>query len=218
MNMQKTPPSFEEANLILLKEMHSDDLDIRKKARNTLAVQNYHLIQHTANGFKNRGINLEDILGLCQLGFVKAMENYNIGFGVPFRNHCRRCMKNEVMMYLRKVQTRTETSLDEVIGSDEEGNELILKNVVSANDEDQLEIIIKNEQVELLELVLDRCQKCFSTTEYQIFQCSYLEEMSYKQIASSIGISTSYTSRVLKRTLPRVRKIAREYGLILDED
>ncbi len=111
------------------------------------------------------------------------------------------------MMLRREKKCSREISIYEPIGTDKEGNEINLMDVIMCNHVSTIEQMIEDFQLQNLESCIE---DSLSPKEKQIIHMRYgipdKEPMTQKQVAEIMGISRSYISRIEKRAL---KKLAR---------
>ena len=115
---------------------------------------------------------------------------------------------NELLMMFRmKKKTTKEVSLYDPIGTDKEGNEISLFDIIEGENIDLVEKMELQENVKklyhLLEEVLNEREKKVIHLRYGV--CG-AEEMTQKEIAKQLGISRSYVSRIEKNALEKLKK------------
>jgi len=120
---------------------------------------------------------------------------------------CER-IANELLMYFRaKKKTSREMSLYEPIGTDKEGNQIQLVDVIESEDADiveQMEISRKTEKLtKIISKALDGRELFIIINRYGLFQ---KEPMTQREIAEKLGISRSYVSRIEKKALDKLKK------------
>lgn len=121
--------------------------------------------------------------------------------------YAARCIDNELLMYLRsKKKTAREISLYEPIGTDKEGNEIHLLDIVEGGGEDIAEQYNRKEDAVRLYCYLDSELK---EQEKQVLLLRYglggKAEYTQKQVAARLGISRSYVSRIEKNAIEKLR-------------
>lgn len=114
---------------------------------------------------------------------------------------------NEILMYLRSEKKRNrEVSFYEPIGTDKEGNEINLSDVIEANTQDIEETVVVSQGIEFLYQIFD---DCLNQREQQIIRLRYGlidgEEHTQREIAAHMGISRSYVSRIEKSALNKLK-------------
>ena len=112
-------------------------------------------------------------------------------------------------MYLRRNnKTKLEVSIDEPLNVDWDGNELLLSDILGT-DED---IIYKNIENEVERKLLIAAINKLSDREKTIIELRFGlntpdgEEMTQKEVASLLGISQSYISRLEKKIMKRLKR------------
>ena len=193
------PPLTKEREAELLARM--DDEDARKE----LIEHNLRLVVYIARRFENTGINIEDLISIGTIGLIKAIGTYRADKNIKLATYASRCIENEILMYLRKnASRRGEVSFDEPLNTDSEGNELLLLDVLSS-DQNQVGSELEHDaECRTLHDAVNRLQP----RERQIMQMRFglLDgvEHTQKEVADEIGISQSYISRLEKRILHRL--------------
>ena len=114
---------------------------------------------------------------------------------------------NEILMMLRtRKKLSKEVSLYEPIGTDREGNEIQLYDIMEADDTDiQSKISLKDDIV----LLYDKIESVLSPRERLVLKMRYglynQEEYTQREIAEQLGISRSYVSRIEKSAIEKLR-------------
>ena len=177
------------------------------QARQTLIERNLRLVVYIARRFENTGINIEDLISIGTIGLIKAVMTYDSKKGNRLAAYAARCIDNELLMYLRsKKKTAREISLYEPIGTDKEGNEIHLLDIVEGGGEDIAEQYNRKEDAVRLYCYLDSELK---EQEKQVLLLRYglggKAEYTQKQVAARLGISRSYVSRIEKNAIEKLR-------------
>jgi RNA polymerase sporulation-specific sigma factor len=176
-----------------------------KKARNTLIEHNLRLVAHIVKKFENTSVDNEDLISIGTVGLIKAVESYSQGKGTKLATYAARCIENEILMYLRALKkTQKDVSLHDPIGSDKEGNEITLLEVLQADVEDmvtKIQLDIEKQKVLKFIDVLDDREKEVVVGRFGL---GGLKEKTQREIAKDLGISRSYVSRIEKRALMKL--------------
>ena len=111
-------------------------------------------------------------------------------------------------MYFRaKKKTSREVSLYEPIGTDKEGNQIQLLDVVETEEIDVVEEMERQLKIgkilKLVPCVLDEREQFIIIRRYGLYGQKVLTQ---REIAKNIGISRSYVSRMEKKALEKLRK------------
>lgn len=187
-----------------LKKMKNGDLE----ARNELIERNMRLVAHVAKKYQNPEDEMEDLISIGTIGLIKAVETYKEDYGSRLATYAARCIDNELLMHFRaKKKTSKEVSLYEPIGTDKEGNQIQLLDVVVSEDEDVVELLEQDRKVRRLNEIIPQT---LSGRELFIIINRYglygKKTMTQREIARKLGISRSYISRIEKRAIEKLRQ------------
>lgn len=197
------PPLDEEEETRLLIEVGNGSLD----ARNTLIVHNLRLVVFIAKKFESTKIALEDLISIGSMGLIKGVQTFKMDKNIKLATYASRCIENEILMYLRKTQRiRQEVSLDEVLSVDNEGNEMMLADVLCDQNPSVLTKLTDDEDVNNLYKAINRLNEREKEIIIMRFGLNGKEEMTQKEVADYLGISQSYISRLEKRILNKMRE------------
>lgn len=199
----QTPLSPEEERECLIKLKNGDQM-----AKDELILHNMRLVAHVAKKYGNSEEELDDLLSIGTIGLIKAVNTFKADFGSRFATYAIRCIDNEMLMYFRgKKKTRGEVSLFEPIGTDREGNQIHLLDVLETSEVDVALELEKQNQIQKLN---DNMKEILTSREYLIISKRYgladEEEKTQREIAEEIGISRSYVSRIEKHALEKMKK------------
>ena len=196
------PPLKEEEEERLLLEMYKGSID----ARNTLITHNLRLVVYIAKKFESTKISLEDLVSIGSMGLIKGVQTFKLDKNIKLATYASRCIENEILMYLRKTQrVRQEVSLDEVLNVDNEGNEMVLADILSSDSLLALEEITRDEEEKNLYRALNSLKEREKEIMVMRFGLFGHEEMTQKEVADYLGISQSYISRLEKRIIDKMR-------------
>ena len=187
-----------------LKKMKNGDLE----ARNELIERNMRLVAHVEKKYQNPEDEMEDLISIGTIGLIKAVETYKEDYGSRLATYAARCIDNELLMHFRaKKKTSKEVSLYEPIGTDKEGNQIQLLDVVVSEDEDVVELLEQDRKVRRLNEIIPQT---LSGRELFIIINRYglygKKTMTQREIARKLGISRSYVSRIEKRAIEKLRQ------------
>ena len=177
-------------------------------ARNMLIEHNMRLVAHVVKKYQCQEYDTEDLLSVGTIGLIKAVETYKEDYGSRLATYAARCIDNELLMHFRaKKKTSKEVSLYEQIGTDKEGNQIQLLDVVVSEDEDVVELLEQDRKVRRLNEIIPQT---LSGRELFIIINRYglygKKTMTQREIARKLGISRSYVSRIEKRAIEKLRQ------------
>ena len=197
------PPLEEEVERELLNKVQLGDID----ARNTLIVHNLRLVVFIAKKFESTKINIEDLISIGSMGLIKGVQTFKMEKNIKLATYASRCIENEILMYLRKTQrARKEYSLDEVLSVDSEGNEMVLSDVLSSDEDLALTKLTKEEDIRNLYYSIEKLNAREREIIIMRFGLYGHVAMTQKEVADELGISQSYISRLEKRIFDKMRQ------------
>ncbi|QSO49067.1 RNA polymerase sporulation sigma factor SigK [Alicyclobacillus mengziensis] len=173
-----------------------------REAYQVLIKHNLRLVAHVAKKFDSSGIDHDDLISIGTVGLIKAVETFQPTKGTKFATYAARCIQNEILMQLRaQKKTRKDVSLNSPIGTDKEGNEITIGDVLGSEaDETEEEVSKRMEIRSMLKLmdVLDARERRVIELRFGLADG---EEWTQNEVADQLGISRSYVSRLEKRAL-----------------
>ena len=178
------------------------------EAKHILIERNLRLVAHVIRKYQNTSEDPEDLISIGTIGLIKAIITFDPEKGNRLAAYASRCVENEVLMYLRaRKKCSHEISLYEPIGTDREGNEVNLYDIIESTETDIPERIHLKDNIqklyEKLENELSPREKLVLKMRYGLYQG---EEYTQREIAAQLGISRSYVSRIEKSAIEKVMK------------
>ena len=199
----KEPLSKEEEDYyVKLKEEGSID------AKEKLIEHNLRLVVFLAKKYENTNVDLEDLVSIGSIGLIKAINTFSSNKNIKLATYASRCIDNEILMYLRKTKKkRTEVSFEDSLSFDSEGNELHLEDVLGTDDN----VVTKPIEDELDKKLMYMEVSKLNKRDKEIIELRYglsgKKEMTQKEVASMLGISQSYISRIEKKVIKKLSSI-----------
>ena len=202
---QTLPPPLtpEEEKAVFLRLEQGDE-----SSKNELVTRNLRLVVYIAKKFESSGLAIEDIISIGTIGLIKAVNTFVPSKNIKLATYASRCIENEILMYLRKsLNRRQETSIDEPLNVDGDGNELLLSDVLGSDSNAVGQELEQNDERTTLREAVAK----LTPRERQIMELRYgLQdgaEHTQKEVADALGISQSYISRLEKRIIRDLRCI-----------
>ena len=177
-------------------------------ARDILVEHNLRLVAYIVKKYQGSEEEMEDLISIGTIGLIKAITTFNSEKGPRLATYAARCVENELLMYFRaKKKTARETSYYEPIGTDKEGNEIHLLDIMESSERDAFsQISLKADSKRLYELL----GKVLTPREQKVLIMRYGlyngREYTQREIAGELGISRSYISRIEKNALMKLRQ------------
>jgi RNA polymerase sporulation-specific sigma factor len=194
-------PLSAEEEAAYIERMTQGDAD----ARNKLIEHNLRLVAHLVRKFEGSGEDPEDLISIGTIGLIKAVESYRANRGTKLATFAARCIENEILMYLRSNRKRRrDTSLYDPIGTDKEGNEMTLADILGSDPDaviDEVDLRWEKQKVyEHLPVLGEREREVLCMR----FGIPDGEEKTQREIAAEMGISRSYVSRIERKALNKL--------------
>lgn len=178
------------------------------EAKHVLIERNLRLVAHIVKKYQSLDEDAEDLLSIGSIGLIKAVVTFNPDKSVRLGTYAARCIENEILMHVRsRKKTSKEISLYEPIGTDREGNEIQLFDIIETEEDDAHRKIALRDDVKLLyemvEAELSPRERLVLKMRYGLYN---EEEYTQREIAKRLGISRSYVSRIEKSAIEKLRE------------
>lgn len=179
-----------------------------ENAKKVLVERNLRLVAHIAKKYTGANADQEDIISIGTIGLIKGINSYNSNKGVKLATYVARCIENEILMHFRSTKKLSqEVSLNDALGQDKEGNEITFIDVIENEDmsvEDQIDLKLKVKKLykKLSEVLQDREKMIIELR----FGLNGKESKTQNEIASMLGISRSYVSRIETKAIGKLSK------------
>lgn len=177
------------------------------EAKHILIERNLRLVAHIVKKYQSFEEDTEDLLSIGTIGLIKAVVTFNPDKSVRLGTYAARCIENEILMHLRaKKKISREISLYEPIGTDREGNEIQLFDIIETEEDDAHRKVELSDDIRVL---YQRVESELSPRERLVLKMRYglynEEEYTQREIAGRLGISRSYVSRIEKSAIEKLR-------------
>ena len=191
------PLTPEEEKALLARMADGDPAD-----RDELITHNLRLVVYLAKKYEGSGVPSEDMVSIGTIGLIKAVNTFTLERSIKLATYASRCIGNEILMYLRKSSNRRqETSIDEPLNVDGDGNELLLSDILGSD----ANAVSQQLEQDAERAVLRSAVAALSARERQIMELRFGltdgVERTQKEAADALGISQSYISRLEKRII-----------------
>lgn len=178
-----------------------------KNAKEILIKHNMRLVAHVVKKYSGAA-ETDDLISVGSIGLIKAINTFQEGKGTALATYTARCIENEILMLLRSSKKhKNNVSLTDPVGTDKDGNELTLMDLLSEKEDSVFSQVEKSIQREKFIAVL---KKFLNEREFTIISLRYgLEDgvaLPQREVAKKLGISRSYISRIEKRAIEKARE------------
>ena len=159
--------------------------------------------------YQNSEEELDDLISIGTIGLIKAISTFDPHKAARLSTYAARCIDNELLMMFRaRKKYSREVSLYEPIGTDKEGNEINLLDIIESPPVDVVEDCFIKENITCL---LTSLKNTLSPREYEVICLRYglfgEKELTQREIAQRLSISRSYVSRIEKNALQKLRAL-----------
>ena len=196
------PPLEKDEEIELVKLCQLGDIN----ARNKLIEHNLRLVVFIAKKYETKLDTLEDLVSIGSIGLIKGINTYKIDKNIRLATNASRCISNEILMYLRKNKKRVgDVSFEEALSFDSEGNELHLEDIIGTSEDVTYKEYERLTNIKLLKETIDELNprdKKIMIMRYGLYNT---KEYTQKEVASILGISQSYISRIEKKVIKRLK-------------
>jgi RNA polymerase sporulation-specific sigma factor len=199
-NIFPLPLTEEEESIFLARLEQGDD-----EARNILIERNLRLVAHIVKKFDSTGEDIDDLISIGTIGLIKGIGTFKRNRNTRLATYAARCIENEILMHLRSIKkNKNDLLLYDPIGSDKEGNEITLLDILGTSPEvvaEQVENLLEEEKLK------ERIHQ-LSKRERKVIELRYglLDGISktQREISKLLNISRSYVSRIEKKALRKL--------------
>ncbi len=201
-NSFPNPLSAKEEQLYIQK-MAEGDID----AKNKLIEHNLRLVVHIAKKYSAGVWDSEDLISLGTIGLIKGINSFDSSKGTRLATYAARCIENEILMLMRaNKKTQGDVSLNDPIGTDKEGNQILLMDIIGDDEEDVIREIDTKEKIKKLysniSTLLDEREREIILRRYGL---GNHKECTQSEVAKAMNISRSYVSRLEKKAIEKLK-------------
>lgn len=202
-NLFPEPLSKTEEEYYIKKYLHGD-----KEAKNKLIEHNLRLVAHIAKKYSSNEQELEDLISIGSIGLIKAINSFSGEKNFKVSTYASRCIENEILMYLRSSKKiKSEVSMNTIIGTDKDGNDMELLEILDVDTKDAIDTIYNKA---LVKQVIEYINEKLPKREKYIMELRYglngKSQKTQQQIADELGISRSYVSRIETKVQNKLKK------------
>ena len=192
---------------LYLTRLREEDEEKREEAKQVLIERNLRLVAHIAKKYQGTEVEMEDLISIGTVGLIKAIMSYNIEKKSKLGTYAARCIENEILMHFRaRKKCSREVSIYEPIGTDKEGNEINLLDIIETQQTDTVEQVQMQQDIKdlqnYIDVVLDEREKEILLMRFGL---RGQKELTQREIGEKLDISRSYISRIEKKALQKLK-------------
>ncbi|MDY6367787.1 MAG: RNA polymerase sporulation sigma factor SigK [Clostridia bacterium] len=175
-------------------------------AKEKLITHNMRLVAHVVKKYSGSA-ETDDLISVGSIGLIKAVNTYNGEKNTAFATYAARCIENEILMLLRAGKKhKNDVSLFDPVGSDKEGNELMLMDVLSEKEDSVFAEVDRGIE---RGKIIDFIKSVLTKREYAVIRLRYGIECArpyaQREVAAFLKISRSYVSRIEKKAIEKLK-------------
>lgn len=179
-----------------------------KQAKDKLIEHNLRLVAHIAKRYASNEQELEDMISIGTIGLIKAINSFSSEKNFKISTYASKCIDNEILMYLRaSKKTKSEISMNTIIGTDKDGNDMELAETIEIFSKDPTDTIynkvIAEQVIYFINNKLPKREKYIMELRYGI---NGYNQRTQQQIADELNISRSYVSRIETKVQNKLKK------------
>jgi len=180
-------------------------------AKEILIKHNLRLVAHIVKKY-NGAAEADDLISCGTIGLIKAINSFKLDKGTQISTYAARCIENEILMHLRVTKKHQQVhSLNEALGNDKDGNDIMLADIIP-DDSESLTDIAEHQQ--MMKKLINAMRERLSDREFKIIALRYGIEtniaLPQREVAEKLGISRSYISRIEKHAIEIIKEIVEE--------
>ena len=179
-----------------------------EEARNILIERNLRLVAHVSKKYSTANVEQDDLISIGTIGLIKGINSFDPSKNIRLATYAARCIENEILMFLRSSKKiKSEVYLNEPIGKDKDDNEVTLLEVLETDEksiEDEIDLKMKVKKLyEKMKAVLKDIEKTILELRFGL---GGKKPKTQNEIASMLGISRSYVSRIETKAIGKLNK------------
>ena len=190
--------------LALIGRAHQGD----KRARDILTEKNMGLVHSIAARFKNRGVEMEDLVQIGCIGLLKAIDKFDLSYDVKFSTYAVPMITGEIKRFLRDDgMVKVSRSLKEMAAKayalretiyQSDGNEISLGERLPQEENQQEKVVNR--------MFLEQALNMLDKKERELIYLRFFQDRTQSSIAGELGMSQVQVSRMEKKILKRLRE------------
>ena len=177
-----------------------------KQARNELIEKNLRLVAHVSKKYSGAA-DPDDLISVGSIGLIKAVDTFDPEKSVSLATFAARCIENEILMLLRaNKKYKCEVSLFEPLGSDKDGNETTLSEMLCEKEDS---VFNKVDRSVANEKMVKAVKEILTDREFTVISLRYGLKggriYAQREVAKMLKISRSYISRIEKKAIEKLK-------------
>lgn len=190
-----------------LERLREGDREKQNEAKQILIERNLRLVAHIAKKYQGTEVEMDDLISIGTVGLIKAVMSFDKDKKSKLGTYAARCIENEILMHFRaRKKCSKEVSIYEPIGTDKEGNEISLLDIIETEQTDTVEQMQMQQDIRdllnYIDVVLEEREKEILLMRFGL---RGQKELTQREIGEKLEISRSYISRIEKKALEKLK-------------
>ena len=178
-----------------------------ENARSILIERNLRLVSHIVKKYYSKTNDTDDLISIGTIGLIKAIDSFDYTKGTRLATYASRCIENEILMHFRGLKKQSgDVLLGDTIDVDKDGNPLTIEDTIADSRDiaEELETKTQWEKVrQYIDNMTDKREKEIIILRYGL---NNQKPLTQREVASRLGISRSYVSRIEKKVLEDIKR------------
>ena len=179
-----------------------------------LILENHNLVYHVLQKM-NLYAQIDEYYDIAIIGLIKAARSYDATKKIKFSTFAGKCIKNEILYYLRQQQSNklkvnyNTISLEKTV-CEKNGNEILLIDTIPGDVNIEQELINNEEIMHLYKTISN-----LSDSERFIIEHSYglnnKKVLKQQQLAEILNQSQANVSKIIKNIFKKIKQEMEKY-------
>src|SRR6266540_3909420 len=182
-----------------------------RRQRDRLIEMNIGLAEAVSRRFGGRGERHDDLLQVALVGLLKAVERFDPERGLAFSSFATPTQRSGRSPTIDEIAADTRLSSEDVLEALEAGRAIVAAPIENTDREGSAGVIDRHgsvdagrEEVEQ-RMIVSQLLESLPEREREIVLLRFYDGLTQSQIAERFGVSQMQVSRILARTLDRLR-------------
>ncbi len=202
-NLFPSPLSKSEEKYLLNKHFNGD-----KQAKDKLIEHNLRLVAHIAKKYSSNPQDSEEYISIGTIGLIKGINSFSDEKGYKLSTYISKCIENEILMNMRTTKKmQGDISINNIIGTDKDGNDMELIDILDNDDKDPIDQIYSDIITkQIIEYIDSKLPKREKEIMYYRYGLKGVKVKTQQEVADIMNISRSYVSRIETKVQNKIRK------------
>ena len=192
-----------------------DDLDLVARVRagderciEVLLARYRNFARSKARSYFLAGSDKEDVVQEGMIGLFKAIRDFEVDTGTPFRAFAELCISRQILTAIKTANRQkhqplnSSVSLDAPAYGDDQSDRSVGDNIIAPAINDPVELVISAEEIEAIR---DTMKESLTDLEGDVLRL-YMDGKSYEEIAGVLGNHVKSIDNALQRIKRKLQR------------